>query len=454
MKLFIVQKEVAEIEWKQTKDFLLSLSQSQNHRTLNYKFSLSLFRSFKEQLYFLIILLFIFIFSMSKKYIEYLEFSHFSTYDGEFIVIDQYTKEPFTIFKFKSTKNSLLFYSSSRYKYKNLLGMKTNLSININENLKFLDFLNEPFLIISKIELNECNRDSRFKLYLDLKDIHKNEKIADLYSALFFATPIRGELREDLNRLGLNPVATLSGFHVSLIILFSIIIFLIFYSPFHKRFFPYRNKIRDSIFFGIIIIIIYNLFLDSPPPFLRSVFMFIITFILFDRNINKNNFETLLIGVLIMLAFDPTLFFSMSFWFSVSGIFYILLYMKLFKFGLILDVILLNFFVFFAMLPIVHLYFEDFYLIQLLSPIWNILFSFIYPIMILIHILNIGEIFDQILLYFLSMNFWEHYKFNTSNTFLIIYLMISIFIALFNKNYSSKLSSIISFELFKKNESK
>ncbi len=429
--LFIVRNEEAEIEWRQIKKEI-------SKREINQNFTLRLFYTVQEYLIFLGTVFFIFLISIIINYFQYLEFSRFSTYKGDFIIIDQYQKTPNTIFKLQAD-NGFFFYTSSRYKYKNLLGLRVQAEIIIPEKFNFINFLKGSYLILSALSIiDNCDREMRFELSNKLNEIHANKKIADLYSALLFATPIRGELRNDLTRLGINHLAVLSGFHVSLVVIFSTFLFYIIYMFFHGKFFPYRNRIKDSLIVGIVIALIYNLFLQSPPPFLRSIFMFIIGFVLFDRNVSRGKFDTLLITIIILIAFDPRLFFSVSFWFSVAGVFYILLYMSLFKFGIIIDLIVINFFVFFAMIPIIHLFFNDFYIMQLLSPIWTILFEFIYPIMVIVHLLGIGDIFDEILINFLSLNFWGHYQFYFSNIETIIFILLSIILAIWSEIKNKK----------------
>ena len=264
--------------------------------------------------------------------------------------------------------------------------------------------------------------------------MHQNQKVSALYSALFFATPISKELREDLSRLGVSHLAVLSGFHVSFIIGIIFLISTLTYRYIHRFFFPYRNFFRDTVLFSIIIISGYLIFLGTPSSFLRAVTMFVIGFWIFDRNFLKARFEVLILAVIILIALQPALLFSVGFWFSVSGVFYILLYMKYFRFGVILDLLLVNLWVFIAMIPIVHYIFPDFYFLQLLSPIWTILFSIFYPLSGLIHILGFGTLFDSFLIEFLSLNIGEKYQFLTPNWFLILYILISIGFAIKNIN--------------------
>lgn len=382
----------------------------------------------KEYLYFSVFIGILFVYSLSIKYFEYKDFSKFSTVTSTLFVENQYKKKDYFVFKLR-TENNFLFYSISKENIKNLSGFYIEADIQIKVDFSFVDYLSGDFLFIRNLKIVSEKRAVRYTFLENLKNIH-SDKIAELYSALFFATPIGKDLRGDLSRLGINHLAVLSGFHVSFIIGVIFLFSRILYRPIHQKFFPYRNFIKDIAFVSIFLIISYLIFLDTPSSFLRAVSMFIIGFFLFDRNLLKARFEVLNISVIILLAFQPTLLFSVGFWFSVSGVFYILLYLKYFKFSKILDIVFINLWVFIAMIPIVHYIFPDFHILQLLSPIWTILFSAFYPFSALIHIFGFGNILDPYLNSFLSLNFDSNYQFITSNWFLIIYIIISIGFAL------------------------
>jgi len=395
--------------------------------------SVNIFINPKEYLIATLLFFIIFGISLSIKYIEFKQFSEFKTSYQKLFVENQYSKKDYFVLKL-ITKDNFQFYSISKERIINLRGFSIFANISIKKNFTFLDYLSSDFLYIRNISLASNELDKRYRYSKEIFDeVHKNRKISELYSALFLATPIGKELREDLSRLGINHLAVLSGFHVSFIIGAILLILLIIYKPIHKIFFPFRSFYRDSSIFAIIIISIYLMFLGTPSSFLRSVTMFIIAIFIFDRNLLKAKFEVLILAVVILIAFQPNLIFSVGFWFSVSGVFYILLYIKFFNFKK-LDLILINIWVFVAMIPIVHYIFPNFYFQQLLSPIWTILFSIFYPISAILHIIGFGDVFDAMLENFLSLDLGENYSFLTPNWFIILYLIFSIGLAFYKKD--------------------
>jgi len=365
--------------------------------------------------------------SLLFKYLEFQEFTKFHRVTKNLFVESQYMKKDYFVLKLK-TQDNFTFYSISKDNIINLQGYNIQATISIPRKFTFKDYISGGFLYIGDISLIS-DKKKRYKLFEYFQQIHQNPKISELYATLFLATPISKDLRNDLSRLGISHLAVLSGFHISFIIATIFLLSSIIYKPIHKRFLPYRNFFRDSGVFAFILISIYLFFLDFPPSFLRAVSMFLIGFILFDRNFLKNRFETLFIATILLISFLPTLLFSISFWFSVSGVFYILLYMKYTNFPLWLDMVLVNIWVFIAMIPIVHLIFPDFYFLQLLSPIWTILFSIFYPLSALLHILDFGSILDNYLLEFLNINIGEKYQFQTPVLFFISYTIFSLYLA-------------------------
>jgi competence protein ComEC len=104
--------------------------------------------------------------------------------------------------------------------------------------------------------------------------------------------------------------------------------------------------------------------------------------------------------LLILIVLFPPLLVSLSFWLSVSGVFYIFLllqYTKEYNKWLI-TTIFIPFGIFILMLPIVHYIFGVTSSYQLLSPLLSLLFIPFYPLVILLHLVGFGGVFDNILL--------------------------------------------------------
>jgi len=388
--------------------------------------SASLLSETRDYLIFSLLILIIFSISTLLYYLDYREFTKFSTYDGALFVEQQYPKKNYYVLKLK-TEKGFSFYSTTKTKIKDLSGYYIDATVIIKKDFSFLDYLSGSYLFIGNISIHNFNKNRRYIIKDYISSLHKDRDIGELFSALFLATPINSQLRGKLSQLGVNHLAVLSGFHVGFLvgILSGLIYFL--YFKIHQKFFPYRNIWRDIFIIVSFAVVIYLIFLDSPPSFLRAVSMFIIATILFDRNILQDGFELLSISVAILIAFDPRLLFSIGFFFSVAGVFYILLYLKYFNFGKVLDLILINLWVFLAMLPIVHYIFGEFNTLQLLSPIWTILFAIFYPLAIIVHFTPYPDILDGVILSLFELDKGEVIYIKTPLSFLVVYLLVSIF---------------------------
>ena len=379
----------------------------------------------KERVIFLITVLSIFLLTLSLEYQNYKEFSHFSSNLGVFRVLNHYEKEDYSVLKLE-TKNGYSFYTTSKDRFINLKGYRVKAEIFIKDEFYFLDYLKGSFHKSEVLAL-ESELEYRFTLQNLIMEQHSSKMLGELYSTILFATPIGNELREHLSRLGVSHLAVLSGFHISFITAILFFLLRVIYSPIHRRFFPYRNSYRDIVVVTGTFIFSYLIFIDSPPSFLRAVAMFLIGAILFDRNLLKANFETLLYASILLIALFPKLIFAVGFWFSVAGVFYIFLFLKLFKsLNAVWQIIFINFWVFLAMLPITHSIFSEFYFSQLLSPLWTILFIAIYPAMIIVTLSPYPELIDPIFESFFSIESGELYSFDVSTLWLTIYIAFSL----------------------------
>ena len=132
--------------------------------------------------------------------------------------------------------------------------------------------------------------------------------------------------------------------------------------------------------------------------------MTLFAFFLYDRGIKILSFNSLFLVVGALLALWPTLLFSLGFWFSVSGVFYIFLFLHHFK-GLKVwqSFILMHLWVYVAMLPVVHYFFGAFSLHQLFSPVLTMGFIVFYPMSLLLHLVGEGALLDGLLRFFLGV---------------------------------------------------
>ena len=176
---------------------------------------------------------------------------------------------------------------------------------------------------------------------------------------------------------------------------------------------------------------LYQFFIDFPPSLLRDFVLMVGGFFLNVRVIKVISFGTLFLTVLLLIALNVRLLFSLGFWFSVSGVFYIFLFLHHFKELKSWQIfIFLNFWVYFMMIPVVHYCFDAFSFYQLLSPIVSMFFVVFYPIELFLHIIGFGDLLDEWILQFLSIE-GEVYKIVTPFWYLVYFLTLSVF-SIFN----------------------
>jgi len=132
--------------------------------------------------------------------------------------------------------------------------------------------------------------------------------------------------------------------------------------------------------------------------------MLLIGFVLYDRGIKIISMQTLLLTVILLLAFFPKLIFALGFWLSVSGVFYIFLFLLYFKhLSKIKQFILMPFWVYIMMLPFSLVIFGGFSIYHPLSIIWTTLFTIFYPLSIFLHLIGFGNLLDGILESFIGL---------------------------------------------------
>ena len=274
----------------------------------------------------------------------------------------------------------------------------------------------------------------------DLKDI------ANIYQALYTATPLRKELQTTFSTLGVSHLLAISGFHLG--VLSALLFFFLkpTYSFFQNRYFPYRNSKFDIFSIVVIILLSYLIFLDSPPSLLRAFGMLLVGFILYDRGIKIISMQTLFVTIIFLLCFFPKLFFALGFWLSVSVVFYIFLFLIHFKhLSKLWQFILVPFWVYLLMLPFSLVIFGNFSIYHPLSIIWTSLFTLFYPLSIFLHFIGFGNLLDT-LLESLILLAKESKQIELSFMFLIIQISISLF-SIFDKRFIYTLLTF-SFGLF------
>jgi competence protein ComEC len=351
-------------------------------------------------------LLFIFALASVSLLFEYYQYRELKTFDDaeiEVLVLNHYVKS-----KNKRTYSVLKLYFQGKILYtigskdlKNLRGRTVLLRI-WTQKISFLEYL-KGFYIYSvllhvKPELAKNEKMSRY-----IASQHHDILIQELYAALFTASPISSKLREKLSASGTSHLLAISGFHLGILTFLLLFLLTKPYRFFQERYFPYRHRKRDLFIITSSILFGYLLFLGQIPSLLRAFVMMFIAFILYDRHIKIISMQSLAATILLMLALWPTLFFSLAFWLSISGVFYIFLFLKYFdnlkKWQMALDITI---WVYLMMFPISLYLFESFSLIHPLSIIWSILFLPFYLLSLGLHVIHLGGLFDAILLLMLK----------------------------------------------------
>jgi len=384
-----------------------------------------LFINFKERFLFFSLLIFIAFLNLFFEYQNYKNLISKKYYETTASILHQYKKKNRYVLKLRSAEG-FVFYTTSKEDLKDLTGRSVEiLLIKSKYKLNFLDFL-KNFYYVSYIKKVLPKFSVKEKLAKTFFSNHKNTKIKELYGAIFLSKPISKELREKLSFLGISHLIAISGFHFGLIFIFLFFIFKTIYTPLQQKFFPYRNGYFDITILVLVLCLLYAVFLGEVASVWRAYFMIIVGFFLLYRHIEIFSFETLFWVVLLILSIFPKFIFSIGFWLSVSGVFYIYLFLHYFSYLKKWQIfLLLNFWIFIAMVPIVHYFFENFSYYQLFSPFITMAFTVFYPLSLIFHLFGYGDIFDSLIEILLSLEY-ERLFFKTPFWFLIFYIFLSI----------------------------
>jgi len=365
---------------------------------------------FPERKGFIIAMTFLVLVVLVRLFIEYQSYQNFVskpfyyTY-AEVLTAYEKTKKGkrYKVLKLRS-EEGFTFYTTSHRK-ENFNYKRLRLQIFPNASITFKDFLG-TFYVKSKIKYQE-------KLPLTFKDSllekvavqHTDKSLQTFYNAIFFATPLDKNLREQIAKLGVSHLVALSGFHLG--ILWGLVygLLLLLYKPLQQKFFPFRHALFDVGLLAMIILGVYVWFVDFPPSLLRSYAMVLLGWGVLLLGMELLSFTFLTSILFGLAALFPSLLISLSFWLSVAGVFYIfllLLYTKEYN-KWVISFLVIPFGIFILMLPVVHSIFGVTSVYQLLSPLLSILFVPFYPLVMLLHLLGIGGLFDETLLWLFSL---------------------------------------------------
>ncbi|MFW2607400.1 ComEC/Rec2 family competence protein [Aliarcobacter butzleri] len=382
-----------------------------------------------KQIVTIFILFFALLINILLEYGKYLEFIDEEVFETKVEVLNIYQKDDFDILKLKSSNFEFFTNMPKNEEIKrfDLLNI-----LIVSRNIDFIDYLKGFYT--KTIYFDELQKEQTFKdkIIKNIENNHQNEKIIELFNALFLAVPISKELRDVITAYGIAHVVALSGFHL---VVLSFVIYWILYFPykfFQDRYFPYRNRKLDILLITIAILFYYLILTDIVPSLLRAFVMFCLGIYLLRSNIKILSYMTLFYTFLIVIAFYPKYIFSIGFWFSIFAVFYIYLFIQYFKnYNKWLLFIFFNTWMFLIFNPIVHYYFPQTSYEQFYSIPITIFFNFFYPAEIFAHIFGFSNYFDEYLKIFIEYKIYVYEVF-TPLYFYILYLFVS-FLSIWSK---------------------
>lgn len=398
---------------------------------------LTLFRDKREGVVIFGILFLIFCLHVSFEYIKYQSFTQYKVHKTVGVVENIYQKinknnNPYHVLRLKT--DSFTIYSTL---WKKPLHVKRDSAIKFSfftKNISFTDFLKKRFFTPTfKYKAIKTKETFSHTLFKFINKQHKTFQMQELYSALFLAKPIGKKLRAKVQNWGISHLIAISGFHLGVLFGVMFFIFKLFYKPLQDRFFPYRDLRFDLSIFIFFLLSFYLYLIDFTPSFLRAYVMSMLGFFFYMRYFKVVSFTNLSLTIALVLAFFPNLAFSVGFWFSVGGVFYIFLYFYHFKdsFSNLTHTILINIWVFLGMNVPVYWFFGYVSWQQFGSIILSILFVLFYPLAMVLHLFGIGGLLDEPLTALLHVSIEGRYIV-LSDWYAIGYIILSL-ISIFNR---------------------
>jgi competence protein ComEC len=387
---------------------------------------LPLFTNKKEWFIFFVAVFIIFGINLSIEYKNYKEFKTLKKIDVKVLAhYPKHTKYGKEYYVLKCKSENTLFYTTTWKKYEDLTNRYITLGIVSSKKVEFRDFLSGFFMLTKNLQISDY-KDNYYNIYQKILAQHDKSDIQQFYSAIFIASNIDKQTREAIATLGISHLVAISGFHLSILAIFIYGVLFLPYKLLQQNFFPYRNIKIDILIITLVVLFAYLYFVDFVPSLLRSYVMLFLGSLFVIRYLNIFSFTTLLIAIVLIIVFFPKMIFSVSFWFSVSGVFYIYLFLHYFsKLNKYFLLFLFNAWIFVAMAPIAHFYFGIFSIYQFISPFLSIAFVVFYPIAFVTHIFGIGDILDPIVNIILNATD-DYILINTPIEFLVYYVSISL----------------------------
>lgn len=368
-----------------------------------------LFSSYKQIGLFVALFLLIFGVNLGLEYREFLEFKSKKYHFIDASLIQYYQKHnknrSYYVMQFKAS--DFTFYTTGKTPPKCVyceVGV-------VSSPVDFAGYLSKRvFLPSFKFNQIEAKPSLASRLKESITSMHEHPKMAELYSALYLATPISKDLRDNVTNWGIAHIIAISGFHLSVI--FAICFFVARFSIaiIQDRYFPYFNL---RFYLSILIFIamgFYLYILDFTPSFLRSYIMGVVGFVLLSRGVKVFSFRNLVLAILIGVAFSPGLILSLGFYFSCLGVYFIFLYIR--HFGdrqdlssyvkIFWHILFLEIFVFCAMNLPVYYFFGSLSWYQISVIPLAYVFVIFYPLSVIFHLFGYGGIGDEYMLKFIE----------------------------------------------------
>ncbi len=364
-----------------------------------------LFRSWREVALFALFALVLLGFTLFIEYKNYKEFIRFDSATIEATPILHYTKtknnRSYQVLKLK-TSDGLTFYTTQKKPVRLLDGKLLKLKVYINE-ITFKEYLSQ-FYMNSKVLAVTQDESCRAVVDAMIADAHNDERVGQIYQALYTNKSVSKEIQTAFSNLGVSHIVAISGFHLSILSALVYFLFRPFYSFFQRRYFPYRNANIDLFFVVMAVLFAYTAFLGYPPSLVRSLGMFVVGFVLYDRGVKVISMQTLFVALVLLVALFPRVAFSLGFWLSALGVFYIFLFLIHFsKWRTVWIVLGLAVFVYLFMLPVSLFLFGNFSIYHPYSIPLALLFTPFYPLSIVLHLLGYGDFFDYFLLWLMDL---------------------------------------------------
>ena len=366
-----------------------------------------LFSSSKEFVVFSVFLLLLLVMHLASKYYSYQTFISKPFYYTAATVMSSYEKikknKRYKVLKLKSDEGFTFYTTTHRKEHFNNKYLR--LQIFPNESIGFKDYLG-TFYVKCKIK-NQKKLPLTFKnrLLNYVAKQHKDSTLKTFYNAIFFATPLDRTLREKIVLLGVSHLVALSGFHLG--ILWGLIygFLLLLYRPLQQKYFPYRHALFDVGIVAMSILGLYVWFVNFPPSLVRSFTMVLVGWSVLLLGMELLSFTFLVSIFLLLCVAFPYLLVSLSFWFSIAGVFYIFLLLQYIKEAnkWMISLLYIPLGIFLLMLPVVHGVFGVTSSYQLLSPLLSMLFVPFYPLTMLLHLWGMGDMLDSALLWLLNL---------------------------------------------------